>query len=127
MFYTFYLLESNIAKFGFTPGNIFNVDESGFSTMQKRPQEIVAAVLLPADTAKPSSSETQNPHTSLGTESDSENSNDSGRDEDYKPSGKRMKHFERTLQQISPLQNGQLIHDQQCHEEAMEERKRQLC
>jgi hypothetical protein len=45
---------------------------SGFSTVQKRPQEIVAAVLLPADTAQPSSSETQNPETYLGTESDSE-------------------------------------------------------
>jgi hypothetical protein len=56
-------LESNIAKFGFTPDKLFNVDESGFSTVQKRPQEIVAAVLLPADTAQLSSSETQNPET----------------------------------------------------------------
>jgi hypothetical protein len=91
------LLESNVAKFGFTPDKISNVDESGFSTVQKRPQEIVAAVPPPADTAEPSSSETQNPETSLGTESDSENSNDSSKDEDYKPSGKRMKHFKKTL------------------------------
>jgi hypothetical protein len=39
----------------------------------------------------------------LGTESDSENSNDSSKDEDYKPSAKRIKHFKNTLQQISPL------------------------
>jgi hypothetical protein len=36
------LLESNIAKFVFTPDKIFNVDESGFSTVQKRPHKIVA-------------------------------------------------------------------------------------
>jgi hypothetical protein len=33
------LLERNIAKFGFKPDKIFNVDESGFSTAQKRPQK----------------------------------------------------------------------------------------
>jgi hypothetical protein len=38
----FDLSESNIAKFGFTPDKIFNVDESGFSTMQKSPHKIVA-------------------------------------------------------------------------------------
>jgi hypothetical protein len=83
----FELLEISIAKFGFTLDKIFNVDESGFSTVQKRPQEIFAALLLPADTVQPSSSETQNSETSLGTESDSEDSNDSSKDEDYKPSG----------------------------------------
>jgi hypothetical protein len=105
MYYIFLfdLLQSSIAKFGFTPDKIFNVDESGFSTVQKRPQEIVAAVLLPADTAQPSSSETQDPETSLCTESNSEDSNGSSKDGDYKPSGKRMKHFKTTLQQISPL------------------------
>jgi hypothetical protein len=36
------LLESNIATFGFTRDQIFNVDESGFSTLQKRPHKIVA-------------------------------------------------------------------------------------
>jgi hypothetical protein len=97
------LLESSIAKFGFTFDKIFNVDESGFSTVQKRPQETVAAVLLPADTAQSSYSETQNPETSLGTESDSEDSNDSSNDGDYKPFGKRMRHFVKTLEQISPL------------------------
>jgi hypothetical protein len=35
----FYLLESNIAKFGFTPDKIFVEDESGFGTVQKRPQK----------------------------------------------------------------------------------------
>jgi hypothetical protein len=39
----------------------------------------------------------------LGTDSDSEDSNDSSKDEDYESSGKRMKHFKNTLQQISPL------------------------
>jgi hypothetical protein len=62
-----------------------------------------AALLLPGYTAQPSSSETQNPETSLGTKSDSEDRDDSRKDEDYKPSGKRMKHFKETLQQISPL------------------------
>jgi hypothetical protein len=38
----FDLLESNVAKFGFTPDKIFNVDESGFSTVPKRPYKIVA-------------------------------------------------------------------------------------
>jgi hypothetical protein len=38
----FDLLESNIAKFAFTPDKILNEDESGFSTVQKRPQKIVA-------------------------------------------------------------------------------------
>jgi hypothetical protein len=38
----FDLMESNITKFVFTPDMIFNVDEYGFSTVQKRPQEIVA-------------------------------------------------------------------------------------
>jgi hypothetical protein len=38
----FDLLESNIAKFAFTPGKILNEDESGFSTVQKRLQKIVA-------------------------------------------------------------------------------------
>jgi hypothetical protein len=42
----FDLLESSIAKFVFTFDKICNVDESGFSTVQKRPQETVAAVLL---------------------------------------------------------------------------------
>jgi hypothetical protein len=51
MYYIFDPLESNIAKCGFTSDKKFNVDESGFSTVQKRPQEIVAAVLLPTDTA----------------------------------------------------------------------------
>jgi hypothetical protein len=62
-----------------------------------------AAVLFPADTAQPSSSETQNPEISLGTESDSEDSDNSIKDKDYKPSGKRLKHFKKTLRQISPL------------------------
>jgi hypothetical protein len=35
-------LESNIAKFGFTPDKIFNVDEFGFSTLLKGPHKIVA-------------------------------------------------------------------------------------
>jgi hypothetical protein len=39
----------------------------------------------------------------LGTESDSEGSDDSSKDEDYKSSGNRMKHFKKILQQISPL------------------------
>jgi hypothetical protein len=89
-------LESSIAKFGFTLDKIFNVDKSGYSTVQKRPQEIVAAVLLPADTAQPSSSESQNPETYLGTEYDSEDSDYSSKDEDYNPSGKRMKWFKKT-------------------------------
>jgi hypothetical protein len=38
----FDLLERNLLKFGFTPEKIFNVDESGFSTVQKRPHRIVA-------------------------------------------------------------------------------------
>jgi hypothetical protein len=96
-------LESNIATFGYTPDKIFNVVESGFNTAQNRPQEIVPAVLLPADTAQPSSSETHNPETSLGTESHSEYSDDSNKDEDYKSSRKRMKHFKKTLQQIFPV------------------------
>jgi hypothetical protein len=62
-----------------------------------------AAALLPADTAQPSSSETQNPQTSLGAESDSDDSDDSSKDEAYESSGKRMKHFKKTLEQISPL------------------------
>jgi hypothetical protein len=41
MYYFFDLLESNIAKFVFTPDKILNEDESGFSTVQKRPQKIV--------------------------------------------------------------------------------------
>jgi hypothetical protein len=36
------LLQSNIAKFGVTPNKILNEDEPGFSTVQKRPQKIVA-------------------------------------------------------------------------------------
>jgi hypothetical protein len=40
--HVFDLLESNIAKSGFTPDKIFDVDESGFSTAQKRPHKIVA-------------------------------------------------------------------------------------
>jgi hypothetical protein len=39
--HVFDLLESNIAKFGFTPDKIFNLDESGFSTVQKCPHKIV--------------------------------------------------------------------------------------
>jgi hypothetical protein len=70
--------------------------------VQKRPQEILAAVPLPADTGEPSSSETQNPETSLGIESDSEETDDSSKD-DYKTSDSRMKHFKRTVQQISLL------------------------
>jgi hypothetical protein len=35
-------LGSSIATFGFTPDNIFDVDKSGFSTVQKRPHKIVA-------------------------------------------------------------------------------------
>jgi hypothetical protein len=62
-----------------------------------------AAALLPADTAQPSSSESQNPETSLGTESDSEDSDDSSKDKDYEPPGKRMERFKKTLQQISSL------------------------
>jgi hypothetical protein len=61
--------------------------------VQKLPRQTVAAVLLPAHAAKPSCSETQNPETSLGTYSDSEDSNGN---EDYKPSGKRMKYFKKT-------------------------------
>jgi hypothetical protein len=38
----FDLLESSITKFGFTPDKIFNVDESGFNTVQKRPHKIGA-------------------------------------------------------------------------------------
>lgn len=38
----FDLLESSITKYGLTPDRIFNVDESGFNTVQKRPQKIVA-------------------------------------------------------------------------------------
>lgn len=38
----FDLLESSITKFNLTPDRIFNVDESGFSTVQKRTQKIVA-------------------------------------------------------------------------------------
>jgi hypothetical protein len=34
-------LESNIPKFGFTPDKIFNLVESGFSTVQTRPHKIV--------------------------------------------------------------------------------------
>jgi hypothetical protein len=87
MYYIFDPLESNTAKFGFTSDKIFNIDESGFSIVQKCPQEIVAAVLLPADTAQPSSSETENPETSFCTDSNSEDSDDSSKDEDYRPSG----------------------------------------
>jgi hypothetical protein len=36
------LLGSNIATFGFTPDKIFNLDEPGFSTVQRRPHKIVA-------------------------------------------------------------------------------------
>lgn len=64
---------------------------------------VPAAALLPTDIAQPSSSESQNTETSLGTESVSENSDDNSRDEDYKPSGRRMKHFKKTLQHISSL------------------------
>jgi hypothetical protein len=35
--YFLHLLESNISKFWFTPDKIFNVDECGLSTVQKRP------------------------------------------------------------------------------------------
>jgi hypothetical protein len=38
----FDLSESKIAKFRFTPDKIFNVDECGFGTVQKRPHKIVA-------------------------------------------------------------------------------------
>jgi hypothetical protein len=174
--HVFDLLESNIAKFLFTPEKIFNVDKSGFSTMQKRPHKIVAqkgkhqvgtvasgergvntttvcavsaagvyiqpliifkqrngithlrlvpfyatgiwpvdrhifqefhfapaAALLPADTDQPSSSDTLNPETSLGTESDSEDRKDSSKNEDYESPSNRMKHLKKTLEQISPL------------------------
>jgi hypothetical protein len=40
--HVFDLWESNITKLGFTPDNIFNLDESRFSTVQKRPHKIVA-------------------------------------------------------------------------------------
>jgi hypothetical protein len=40
--HVFDLLESNIAKFGFSPDKIFNLDESGFSNVQKRSHKIVA-------------------------------------------------------------------------------------
>jgi hypothetical protein len=56
-----------------------------------------AAALLLADTAQPSSSESQNP------QSDSEDSDDSSKDEDYESSGKRIKHFKKTLEHISSL------------------------
>jgi hypothetical protein len=39
----------------------------------------------------------------LGTESDSEDSDDDCKDEDYESSGRRMKHFIYTLEQISSL------------------------
>jgi hypothetical protein len=54
-----------------------------------------AASLLLADTAHPSSSESQNPETSLGTESDSEDSDDVSKDEYYESSGKRMEHLKK--------------------------------
>jgi hypothetical protein len=78
---------------------IWSVDRHAFQEHRFSP----AASLLPADTAQPSSSESQNPETSLGTESDSEDSDDSSKDEDYESSGKRMKHFKKTLEQISSL------------------------
>jgi hypothetical protein len=59
----------------------------------------------PADTAQPSSSESQNPETSLGTESDSEDREESSKDEDYESSSKRLKYFKKTLEQISLLPN----------------------
>jgi hypothetical protein len=37
----------------------------------------------------------------LGTESGSEDSDDSSKDEDYESSSRRMKHFKKTLEQIS--------------------------
>jgi hypothetical protein len=84
-----------------------------------------AAALLLADTAQPSSSETQNPETSFGTESDSEDNEDNSKDEDYESSSERMKHFKKdSCSRFLPCQNCQLIHDQQCHEKAMEERER---
>jgi hypothetical protein len=39
----------------------------------------------------------------LGTESDSEDRDDSSRDEVYEPSTRRKKHFTKTLEQISLL------------------------
>lgn len=38
----FTALDSTIREYSFTPENIFNVDESGLSTVQKRPQKIFA-------------------------------------------------------------------------------------
>jgi hypothetical protein len=57
---------------------IWPIDRHAFQEYHFSP----AAALLPADTAQPSSSESQNPETSLGTESDSEDSDDSSKDED---------------------------------------------
>jgi hypothetical protein len=41
----------------------------------------------------------------LGTESDSEYSDDSSKDEDYESSSKRMKHVKKTLDQFPFCQN----------------------
>lgn len=63
--------------------------------MASRSAYLSGAPLAPADTAHPSSSETQNPETSLGTESDSEDSEDNSEDEDDESSSERMKHFKK--------------------------------
>jgi hypothetical protein len=83
-----------------------------------------AAAAAAAAAAQPFSSESQKPETSLGTESDSEDSDDSRKDEDYESPGKRMKHFKKTPDQLSPLPK---LAADRCHEEATEESKRQLC
>lgn len=36
------MLEKNVDKFGFNANTIFNVDESGFTTVQKTPQKVLA-------------------------------------------------------------------------------------
>jgi hypothetical protein len=87
------------AQSAFRATEIWPVDPHIFQEHRFAP----VAVLIPADTAQLSSSEIHNPEISLGTESYSEDSDDSSKHEDYRPSGKRMNHMINTLQKISPL------------------------
>jgi hypothetical protein len=49
------------------------------------------------------------------------------RDDSSKADYEENEVLKTTLQQNFPRQNCQLIHDQWCHEEATEERKRRMC